>query len=162
MKKFIIILLLALTGHSSLQAQEIYEEVIKMAREKIDDPQVNATVKDFSRFKLNALNYLGMKLRETSPDAPVTVLDNEAYALHGFINLYTKMLLDNATQPPTFQKKIIKVFMDASYESPLFHDSDSETVLFYYKREDCLTRFSLDTNWIEALEKVTNKLKELQ
>ena len=36
---------------------------------------------------------------------------------------------------------------------------DDEVVLAYYNREDYPTQFSLDTNWIAALEEVKRELK---
>ena len=49
---------------------------------------------------------------------------------------------------------IITVFRDASINNPLFNDMDKELILAYYNNENYLTQFSLDTNWVKALEAV--------
>ena len=46
-----------------------------------------------------------------------------------------------------------------SINNPLYGDKDDEVVLAYYNREDYPTQFSLDTNWIAALEEVKRELK---
>ena len=40
--------------------------------------------------------------------------------------------------------------------NPLFNDTDLEVVQSYVNNDTYLTRFSLDTNWVKALEEVKN------
>ena len=77
--------------------------------------------------------------------------------MYDFVNLYLK---NYARQVPIKTKTALKkIFRDASINNPLYGDKDDEVVLAYYNREDYPTQFSLDTNWIAALEEVKRELK---
>jgi len=149
MKKLIIIIMLMVC--TATQAQQVYNELRKKAQTTVSDPQTNALVKQISQFKLDALNYLAIKMREEMPDSTVTFLDKQAMAMDNFVNFYVEKLIESTKQPNAVQVKMIKMFMDASYSNPLFNDSDKELSLSYYNRADCLTRFSLDTDWRKAV-----------
>lgn len=162
MRKLFIAMLLACGGTVSSQAQEVYSEVLQMAKEKIESPSTPQIVKDINQFKVNALNYLGMKTREVMPDAPVSVLDDEAYALHNFIGSYLQAIVATKDQPKAFQNKVMQLFVEASIACPLFNDTEKETTLYYFNNSESLTRFSLDTDWVKAFQRITESLKELQ
>ena len=149
MKNLIIIIMLMVC--STTQAQQVYNELRKKAQTTVSNPQTNALVKQISQFKLDALNYLAIKMREEMPDSTVTVLDKQAMAMDNFVNFYVEKLIESTQQPNAVQVKMIKMFMDASYSNPLFNDSDTELSLSYYNRADSLTRFSLDTDWRKAV-----------
>lgn len=160
MKKLFIVALLALTGIDSIKAQEVYTEVLQMSKEKAQSTSAPQIIKDINQFKVNALNYLGIKMREVMPDAPVSVLDNQAYALHNFISSYIQAIVAVKDQPKTFQNKVMQLFVDASVSTPLFNDTDKETTLFYVNNKESITRFSLDTDWIKAFENVSEAIKQ--
>lgn len=149
MKNLIIIIMLMVC--STTQAQQVYNELRKKAQTTVSNPQTNALVKQISQFKLDALNYLAIKMREEMPDSTVTFLDKQAMAMDNFVNFYVEKLIESTQQPNAVQVKMIKMFMDASYSNPLFNDSDTELSLSYYNRADSLTRFSLDTDWRKAV-----------
>jgi hypothetical protein len=128
----------------------------------VNDPLANPIVKKISQFKLDALDYMVIKMKEQMPDSTVTFLDKEALAMNNFITLYTQSILDNRSQPGAYQVKIIKLFMDASYSNPLFKDSDTELVLVYYNNGESLTRFSLDTDWRRAYIAAATELKKIK
>ena len=108
-------------------------------------------VRQFSMFKLEALNYLAIKMKEEFPDSTAELLDKEALSLNIFITNYTRSLIDSRTMPANYQKKVIRAYMDASYSNPLFNDSDTDMVLAYFNDANSLTRFSLDTDWRRAV-----------
>ena len=162
MKKLFLTIMMACTCTLQLNAQEIYTEIKAMAQEVIDNPQANPIIKQMNTFKLTALNYMGMKMRETMPDSTAAFLDKEALALYNFMTIYTQTLAENSQQPAAYQTKLIELFMDASYSNPLFNDTDKDYVLQYFVKGDCLTRFSLDTDWLRALKAVDTELKKRQ
>ena len=163
MKKVLMTLVLALAASTATtHAQEIYTEVRKMAQESIDNPATTPQVRQISQFKLDALNYMAMKMREEMPDSTAEFLDKEALSLHIFINNYTNALVANGQQPAAHQMKIIKAFMDASYSNPLFNDDDREMVLAYFNDGNSMTRFSLDTDWRRAVLAAEEAMKRLQ
>ena len=162
MKKLFLAIMMACTFTMQSNAQEIYTEIKKMAQEVVDDPQTNPLIKQMNTFKLTALNYMGMKMRETMPDSTAEFLDKEALALYDFMTVYMQTLVESSQQPAAYQTKIIELFMDASYSNPLFNDTDRDYVLQYFIKGDCLTRFSLDTDWLRALKAVDTELKKRQ
>ena len=149
MKKVILLALLAIA--TSMQAQEAYNELRQKAKTTIADPKTNAVVKQISQFKLDALNYMAIKMQEVMPDSSVTFLDKQAIAMDNFVNFYVERLIESTKKPNVQQVKMIKMFMDASYSNPLFNDKDTELVLSYYNSAQSMTRFSLDTDWRKAV-----------
>lgn len=149
MKKLILLALLAIA--TTAQGQEAYNELRQKAKTTISSPNANAVVKQISQFKLDALNYMAMKMREVMPDSSATFLDKQAIAMDNFVNFYIEKLIESTKQPNVEQVKMIKMFMDASYSNPLFEDKDTELVLSYYNSADSMTRFSLDTDWRKAV-----------
>ena len=149
MKKLILLALLAIA--TTAQGQEAYNELRQKAKTTISNPNANAVVKQISQFKLDALNYMAIKMREVMPDSSATFLDKQAIAMDNFVNFYIEKLSESTKQPNVEQVKMIKMFMDASYSNPLFEDKDTELVLSYYNSADSMTRFSLDTDWRKAV-----------
>ena len=149
MKKVILFALLAIA--TSMQAQEAYNELRQKAKATVADPKTNAVVKQISQFKLDALNYMAIKMQEEMPDSSVTFLDKQAIAMDNFVNFYVEKLIESTKKPNVQQVKMIKMFMDASYSNPLFNDKDTELVLSYYNSAQSMTRFSLDTDWRKAV-----------
>ena len=149
MKKVILFALLAIA--TSMQAQEAYNELRQKAKATVADPKTNSVVKQISQFKLDALNYMAIKMQEEMPDSSVTFLDKQAIAMDNFVNFYVEKLIESTKKPNVQQVKMIKMFMDASYSNPLFNDKDTELVLSYYNSAQSMTRFSLDTDWRKAV-----------
>ena len=149
MKKVILLALLAIA--TSMQAQEAYNELRQKAKTTVNDPKTNAVVKQISQFKLDALNYMAIKMQEEMPDSSATFLDKQAIAMDNFVNFYVEKLIESTKLPNVQQVKMIKMFMDASYSNPLFNDKDTELVLSYYNSAQSMTRFSLDTDWRKAV-----------
>jgi hypothetical protein len=100
-------------------------------------------------------------MKEQMPDSSATYLDNQAYALHNFIILYTKTMKMRVNEPKNAQLANIKMFIDASIENPLFADKeDLDYVMSYVKNASSPIRFSLDTNWVKAYLVVADRLKK--
>ncbi|MCR5513470.1 MAG: hypothetical protein K6F43_07910 [Prevotella sp.] len=149
MKKWILFALLAIA--TTAQGQEAYNELRQKAKATVNNPKANSVVKQISQFKLDALNYMAIKMREVMPDSSTLFLDKQAVAMDNFVNFYVEKLIESTTKPNVQQVKMIKMFMDASYSNPLFNDKDTELVLSYYNSADSMTRFSLDTDWRKAV-----------
>jgi hypothetical protein len=151
MKKILLSALFLLSLSQTLSAQEIYSEIRRSAQAKVNDTSADKLVRQFSMFKLEALNYMAIKMKEEFPDSTAELLDKEALSLNVFITNYTRSLVDSRNMPVLYQKKVIKAYMDASYSNPLFNDKDSDMVLAYFNDANSLTRFSLDTDWRRAV-----------
>jgi hypothetical protein len=161
MKKFLLSLLLFISVSTTLSAQEIFTEIRRNAQAKVNDPTAELLVRKFSMFKLDALNYLAIKMKEEFPDSSATLLDKEALSLNVFITNYTRSLIESKNMPANHQKKIIRAYMDASYSNPLFNDKDTELVLSYFNDSKSITRFSLDTDWRRAVLAAKAALKNI-
>ena len=151
MKKILLSALFLLSLSQTLSAQEIYSEIRRSAQAKVNDTSADMLVRQFSMFKLEALNYMAIKMKEEFPDSTAELLDKEALSLNVFITNYTRSLVDSRNMPALYQKKVIQAYMDASYSNPLFNDKDSDMVLAYFNDANSLTRFSLDTDWRRAV-----------
>ena len=162
MKRLFLTLGLVFTLATTVSAQEIYYEIRRSAQENVNNPATNPLVKQFSWFKLEALNYMAIKMKEEIPDSTAEFLDKEALALNTFITLYTNSLVENREAPAAFQTKVIQAYMDASYSNPLFNDPDKNMVLAHYKNGDSMTRFSLDTDWRRAVLAAKEAMKRLK
>jgi hypothetical protein len=161
MKKFFLTIIITLCATYSTSAQEIYTEIRRTAQAKVNDPTADLLIRKFSMFKLDALNYLAIKMKEEFPDSSATLLDKEALSLNIFITNYTRSLIESRNMPANYQKKVIKAYMDASYSNPLFNDNDTDMVLIYFKDGNSLTRFSLDTDWRRAVLAAKAAMKNL-
>jgi len=162
MKRIILTILIAVTAATTLSAQEIYTEIRRAAQEKVNDPTANLLVRNFSMFKLEALNYLAIKMKEEFPDSSAELLDKEALSMNIFITNYTKSLVASKNMPANYQKKVIKAYIDASISNPLFNDSDTELIHSYFADGTSLTRFSLDTDWRRAVLAAKEAIKAIE
>ena len=82
----------------------------------------------------------------------VQLLNEQSLAMHEFVQLYTQRLA--RAKKKTDRDVIITLFRNASITNPLFNDMDKDLILSYYNNDNYLTQFSLDTNWVKALEAV--------
>jgi hypothetical protein len=162
MKRLFLIVLTIMAIATSSSAQEIYYEIRSKAQEDLLNPATPPLIKQFSNFKVEALNYMAIKMKEEMPDSSATLLDKEALALNTFLTIYTNALVKNSQMPPAHQVKVIGAFMDASYGNPLFNDPDKDLVLVFFKNGDSMTRFSLDTDWRRAVLAVQQAMKQLE
>ena len=88
----------------------------------------------------------------------MSTIDRQAYAMYEFVNSYITAL--SKTKSKKNKQLITDIYKEATIHNPLFNDDDKELVLSYYNREDYLTRFSLDTDWIKAKEEVGRKMSK--
>lgn len=156
MKRSITIILLALLLGVKASAQKVFYEVKRGVEASLGDDTTNSVVRSINQFKKDALDYMLIKMREQMPDSSTTVLDEQALALNQFVGVYIKFLTNIHNKTKDEQVEVLKLFMDASYSNPFFHDPDTELTLGYYNNEGCLTRFSLDTDWRRAIAAVLN------
>lgn len=162
MKKFLIMMLLSCAISTEMSAQEVYKYLHEKASKVVHDANADKTLRMFNQFKVDALDYMVIKMKEVMPDSSATFLDEEAYAMNNFVSLYMRTMLNNRTEPTTFQVKLIQLFMDASISNPLFNDSDYELIHSYLNDKDGLTRFSLDTDWRRAYLAAATELKKMK
>lgn len=159
MKKIFIAIMLCLIS-IEIKAQNVYNEIKNTANSAIQNPLTDVLIKQISQFKIDALDYMLIKMREEMPDSTALFLDKQAFAMNNFVNIYIQKLIEYKSQPEAQQMKIMQIFMDASFSNPLFNDTDTELILCYYANSDCITRFSLDTDWRRASAAIAVMIKE--
>lgn len=159
MKKIFIAIMLGLVS-IEIKAQDVYNEIKNTANVAIQNPLTDGLIKQISQFKIDALDYMLIKMREEMPDSTALFLDKQAFAMNNFVNIYIQKLIEYKSQPEAQQMKIMQIFMDASFSNPLFNDTDTELTLCYYASSDCITRFSLDTDWRRASAAIAVMIKE--
>lgn len=160
MKNFLLVLMLFIGMNA--QAQEVYNELRTKNKQLVENPQTHGLVRSISQFKVDALNYLAIKMQEDMPDSTVYFLDRQALAMDNFVQFYIKKLVEYNEMPQSLQTEMTKMFMETSKNTPLFKDKDKELSLSYYNNGECLTRFSLDTDWEKAYEIIQKKMAKNQ
>ena len=164
MKKIIMMAVLLCMTTVTVKAQDVFYEILRTSKAVAEDKSKDIETRKIATFKYDELSYMAMKvrddvLRDTTDleffNQTVKMLNEQSYAMHEFLTLYMKRL--TSTKKKTERDIIITVFRDASINNPLFNDLDKELVLAYYNNENYLTQFSLDTDWIKALEAVKKR-----
>lgn len=153
MKKLLIILLILCATATRMSAQDIYNEVKrieKQAETLANDTTKNINERKIACFKYDAIYYL---IEHASQEDRFTEyeLGQQTDALIEFVNLYVKRLANAGKK----DKDLLKAkFRTASINNSLFNDLDKELVYSYVDNENFITHFSLDTDWVRALEEV--------
>ncbi len=160
-KRILMSLVLAAGLANVAAAQSIYDEVKSNAQTAVQTSS-NELVKQINQFKLDALDYLLIKMREQTPDSTTAFLDKQAYALNGFIAFYIQQIVSMSTMPEAQKVKTMQLFMDASISNPLFNDTDKELTQGYFANPNSITRFSLDTDWRRAFAAVVAETEKLK
>ncbi|MDD6379143.1 MAG: hypothetical protein PUG12_04750 [Prevotella sp.] len=173
MKKVILSLLMMLALAVGTEAQEARQRVFQQIHDKAyiiaNDSKEAMSVRKLAIFRVDAVNYLSTKTLTALTDTTKHLsqeeitqlndqLDSMAYFMYDYENLFNKEYTRARTEKQ--KQKIIKIFRDVSINNPLYNDPDRQLVLAYYNREDFLTQFSLDTNWVKAVSEVKERLKE--
>lgn len=163
MKKLILILLCCMT-FTQIQAQDVFRELLANAKSVAEDTSRDIETRKIATFKYDELSYMAMKVRDdvlrdttnlTFFNQTVKMLNEQAFAMHEFVQLYVKQLA--AAKKPETREVVMTLFRDASLMHPLFNDMDKELVLAYCQNDKYITQFSLDTDWIKALEVVRKR-----
>lgn len=164
MKKLLIIAILLSLSMTRGIAQEVYKELRNNSKSIADDKSKDLETRKIATFKYDALGYMAIKVREeVMRDTTDLVffgkmmrqLDEQSYAMHEFVSMFVSHL--SATKKSTERDIVITIFRDASLNNPMYNDMDKDLVLAYYLNEGYLTQFSLDTDWVKALEAVRKR-----
>ena len=158
MKRILIILAVALGGFYSADAQKVYREILSLSEKVAKDKSKDLQTRKIATFKVDELKYMAMKTGEAMPDSSVTVLDNQAYAMYEFVNLYVKKLSEAKTKKN--KELILDIFKSASIQNPRFNDMDLDLVEAYIRNDGYITSFSLDTDWQKAVAQARSELRK--
>lgn len=164
MKKLLFFLAMTLLVAVPMKAQDVANEIKRISKAVVDDSQQDLQTRRIAYFKVNAIDYMKMKVRdEVLKDTNdlkvfndnIKMINEQSYAMYEFVNLFVKRLSE--ADKPEAKELVLAKFRNASLNHPLFNDMDLELVQSYVNNEEYLTRFSLDTNWLKALEEIRGK-----
>ena len=165
-RKLIIMAIMATILPTATRAQEVFTEIYNNTNTTLNDQKEDTGVRKIALFKVEALTYMNTKLLEVvldsntvTPYNPIARRDSMAYFMYDYVNLFIKEY--NRADKQRDKDKVMKLFRESSINNPLFNDPNREFVLFFFNREDFLTQFSLDTDWVKACEDVRKKLREM-
>ena len=165
MKKLMFVMVmmcLALTTN----AQDVYNELLSSSIKVAEDETKDIETRKIATFKYDELNYMKqMVLPEVLKDTTDLVtmnrvikqLNEQSYAMYQFINLFFQRLA--STNKKDGKEAVLALFKAASINNPMFNDTDKDLVLAYYNNDNYITQFSLDTDWVKALEDVKRREK---
>lgn len=170
MKKTILIMALTCLISANLNAQEVFKEIFDSSNKALYDTREDVEVRKLALFKVDALTYLNTQILAEINDSTKKMEDDEimklivrrdsqAYFMYDYINVFMKEYSRMSKQKD--KDRVMKIFRDASINNPLYNDPDRQFVLAYFNREDFITQFSLDTNWVKAYAEAKNRLKEM-
>ena len=159
MKKFILLIITALCLAQTISAQEIFQEVTTiMEKNKTAkfDTKKSLQERKLATFKYDAIYYLIMKAAEADSFTE-RQLGEQVSAMIDYVNLFIGKLSQETKK--SRREVVVALFKKYTLENALFHDMDKEVVYGYVDNENFLTQFSLDTNWVKALEEVQKVYK---
>ncbi len=160
MKKIMIIALLGMMTAGEAKSQEVFNQVVSNAKLVLEDPRADGFMIAVSQFKFTALQYLcNTAIKRKGGPVEADMLDRQAYALNHFIISYFSELAKAQKASDSAQKDIMKKYWRATAENPMFNDEDKETTSAFMNDPDCITPFSIDTNWELADKAISEKKK---
>lgn len=152
MKKIFITLMLFCSFAMQSSAQEIYEEVKNIMASyeaEKNDTTKNIELRKIATFKYDAIYYLLLQTEgETERE-----LGNQVASMIDFVNLFLERVQEGRKDKKN-KELVLAKFKAASLEHAKYNDTDKETVYAYVDHPNFITQFSLDTDWIKALEAV--------
>lgn len=154
MKRLIMIVVMTLSMAMGASAQEIFKEVrnLQNAAEALaNDTTKSMEARKVACFKYDAIYYLIDKAA-AEPLFTEYELGEQTDAMIEFVNYFVARL--NMEKKPKDKEMIKAKFRTATINNSLFNDMDKELVYGYVDNQGFITQFSLDTNWVKALEEV--------
>ena len=139
---------------SVANAQEIYKEVVRLktnAETLMNDTTKNMDVRKVACFKNDALYSLIDKAAD-APDFSELELGKQANAMIEFVNTFIKRLSQEKKKKD--KNIILATYKNATTSNPLFNDPEKEVTYGYVDNEKYITQFSLDTDWVKALQTI--------
>lgn len=154
MKKLLLSLTLLVAFTLTASSQEIYKEVRRIMQQEEaikNDASKSLDARKIATFKWDAIYYIIMKAGESDSFTSYQV-GQQTDAMIDFVNRYVKRLSEEKKKQ---QREIIKSrYKNASLTNSLFNDMDKDIIYGYVDNQNFITQFSLDTDWVKALEEV--------
>ena len=168
MKKILLMATFLIACTLNTQSQAVFKEIFNSSNKTLNDTHEDVGVRKIALFKVDVLTYINTKTLEAMSDTTVELSneqlahllaqrDSQAYYMYDYLNLFIQQY--GRAQKEREKAAVIKMFRDVSITYPLYNDPNREFVLAYFNRDDFLTQFSLDTDWIKANAEVRRRIK---
>ena len=156
--KTLLFLLVWLTLPAKGNAQEIYNFVLENATRTVNSPTSGFMQNKVATFTRTTLTYLKLTALDQLPDVSGTFLDNQAFFLSEFLNLYMRHTIHNKRISPEKRQEITALFTQASKNNPLFDETDEAETELFLREQHPMTPFSLNTDWQKAYKEIKENL----
>ncbi len=157
MKRLVLFALFGALFALPLKSQEVFNEVVSNAKQVIDDPKANPFMLAISQFKYTALQYIcNTAIKQNGGGVKGDWLDRQAYGLNHFIISYFTAL-SRAKNNDKAMKEVTSYYWKACSDNVLFHGQDKEITEVFIQDPDCITPFSLNTDWEKADKAITRE-----
>lgn len=154
MKKIVMILAFTCMFAVNAASQEIYKEVNRIMHQAEaikNDAKRNLEERKIATFKADAIFYLISKAAQNEHFTELE-LGKQTNAMIDFVNSFVKRLSRSSKKR---DKEILMArFKNATIQNPLFNDPEKEVTYAYVDNEKFITQFSIDTDWVKALNAV--------
>lgn len=151
MKRLVLFTLFGALFALPMKSQEVFNQVVNNAKQVIDDPKANPFMLAISQFKYTALNYLcNTAIKQNGGGVKGDWLDKQAYGLNHFIISYFTDLSNAPKNNDKIKKDIMLHYWKACSDNMLFQGQDKEITEVFIQDRDCITPFSLNTDWEKA------------
>lgn len=156
-RRFLILFTIFQLFTLSASSQDVFNEIRKLSQEVSRNTNKSNFERSIALFKLDALEYLGMKSREVMPDSSAIVLDTQAYGLYEFCFYYAAAYEKARTKAG--KQNVVNVFREVSLSCPRFDDKEYDICRFYSDNHDKTnnTPFNLDCDWVKAVAMLKEK-----
>lgn len=151
-KKLCAIILTCTGLCSGIQAQELYNEVLQKAEKIVNDPRSDEVSVQVNHFKSTALRYTKNMAFKNRESVTTRFLDLQAYYLSDFLRRFFLEVGELQGSDTKTRKNRIWEYVNISVSNPLFDNADKKVAESFLKDEDCLTPFSLNTDWEKACQ----------
>ena len=159
MKKIIMTVMLMGMALIPASAQDVLNEIAKSSLAIVNDSTQSIEIRKTAVFKYDAVTYLRSKLLQPadlvgdsidlkSVNAAVKTLNEQAFAMNTYVDLYIKRL---ASSKKKNRSMVSSLFKQATFDHKLFNDEDTEVTLAYYNRNDYPIQFCIDCDWVKTL-----------
>ena len=149
MKKIIMTVMLMGMALIPASAQDVLNEIAKSSLAIVNDSAQSIEAVTYLRSKLlQPADLVGDSIDLKSVNAAVKTLNEQAYAMNTYVDLYIKRL---ASSKKKNRSMVSSLFKQATFDHKLFNDEDTEVTLAYYNRNDYPIQFCIDCDWVKTL-----------
>lgn len=154
MKKIIVTLSLILACTFSVNAQSVYRELRKMSQETYKKT-MSEVERSVAKFRLAALDYMGVMTSEQMKDSASITLDMQSYELFEFTETFIKA--SKRIHSKSALENLRQTFKIVSLEYPRFNEMDADVALRFINEKPAITPFCLNTDWVKATKAIRDR-----